>query len=342
MEVDGPESPDMMPVNQDLNYKEEECFEKRIFDDGQHQQIAQDPLIIKAKIIFDKLESMNELNLTKKLSLALTAEITFEKNLEILIKLFDFYKYSKQFQMAQNLFSNLVQNFTFQDTVCFDSQLQYFALTIILYNHRMQNEKKSLNVGSVDCFKKLIQSDEYEFYLSLYQSQSLRIQEKLIVQLLDKYRSLFQFTKQNTENESNTSLIKEYYKIFAINELKFNLFKYLLKSYTKYLPTYGLKLVDFVFNAEKQCFPSTNSAIESNENGKRSLNLFRKLCIIDLIPTFVSLIETKLDNKTYYRWIEKSLEFYTKYTFNATYVQQVNPSTQSIQFGYKEVKLIQV
>ncbi len=66
--------------------------------------------------------------------------------------------------------------------------------------------------------------------------------------------------------------------------------------------------------AEKQCFPSTTS--ELNENRKRSHNLFRKLCVIDLIPSFVNLIENKLDNKTDYRWIEKSLEFYTKFTFN--------------------------
>jgi hypothetical protein len=332
MEVDGPDSPDMMitSVNhQDLNTKQED-----------HQVIDTE---LKIKMIFDKLESANnELNLNKKLSLALTAEMMFEKDLEILIRIFEFYKTNKQYQMAQNLFNNLIQNFTFIDTNFFDSQLESFALTIILYNNRLQNEKPNENDASIiACFNKLIQKDDYEFYLNLYQSQTLRTQEKIIVQLLDKYRALFQFSKPSAENEAQS--LNDFYKNLATNELKFNLLKYLIKFYSKYLPIYGLKLVDYLLNAEKQCFPSTSSTIsELNENKKRSLNLFRKLCVIDLIPSFVNLIENKLDNKTYYRWIEKSLEFYTKFTCNSIFVKNVDFNSQTIEFGYKEVKLIQV
>ena len=323
MEVDGPDSPDLMVTN--INNKQED-------------QASDDQ---KIKMIFEKLESTNnELNLNKKLSLALTAEMMFEKNLEIMIRIFDFYRSNKQYQMAQSLFSILIQNFTFLDTNHFDSQLESFALTIILYNHRLQNEKKNENDASIACFSQLIPPEDYEFYLNLYQSQTLRTQEKLIVQLLDKYRGLFQFSKQPAENE--TQLV-DYYKNLASNELKFNLLKYLLKFYSKYLPVYGLKLIDCLFNAEKQCFPSTTQLVgELNENGKRSLNLFRKLCVIDLIPSFVNLIENKLDNKTYYRWIEKSLEFYTKFTSNSIFVKNVDFNSKTIEFGYKEVKLTQV
>jgi hypothetical protein len=81
---------------------------------------------------------------------------------------------------------------------------------------------------------------------------------------------------------------------------------------------------------------------------RRSLNVMRRLCVADLIPEFVYLID-KLDNRHCYRWIEKSLEFYCKYTINAIEIDLNSDQMMDLENGenqfyltYSSVNLLQV
>ena len=67
------------------------------------------------------------------------------------------------------------------------------------------------------------------------------------------------------------------------------------------------------------------------------------MCVIDLIPEFVHLID-KLDNRHCYRWIEKSLEFFSKYVINSLEVTLVKDTDESekLKFNYSNIKLLYV
>lgn len=400
MEVDGPQSPEMsserpQEIAQDIiipfeNKENIHAKQAQSIDETTKENL-------KLEYLFKKLES-NELNLNKKLSFALTIEIEYEDKIEILIKLFNFYKQNKQLQHAHNLFENLIKKFSFLEINSFDNELEALLITIIVYNLKQQQQQKisisparisttllkkefsnnpSVVNNTINYLFKHINNDMYDFYLNLFQNKP----ETLIINLLDKYRTYFQFLKINLINEVNSmtttaaasngntansisilyQLIKNLYKNLINNEFKLVLYKYLIKFYSKYIPGYGIQLIDFLLNAEKQIITSHNtlaslmtsassspqlvhssSSSSSLAIDKRSLTLFRKLCVIDLIPEFINFIDNKLDNKIYYRWIEKSLEFYFKYVLNAIYLLNVDYKNKFVLYGYKKVKLIQV
>jgi hypothetical protein len=150
-------------------------------------------------------------------------------------------------------------------------------------------------------------SSTNEFYLQLFLKMSQQSQEKLVIQLLDKYRTSFSFLRANmpvTDSNSLTMDIREFYtKLIQVKE-NIYLVKHLLSIYRKLIPEYGLFLIDSFLNIEKQLFANLiiqNSSDQLLNNlERRSLNIIRRICVVDLIPEFIYLIE-KLDNRHCYR-----------------------------------------
>jgi hypothetical protein len=113
------------------------------------------------------------------------------------------------------------------------------------------------------------------------------------------------------------------------------------------VPEHGLVLIDNLLNLEKNMYmclaqqssacPQFDAAILSVE--RRSLNLMRRLCVVEFMPEFLELLE-KLDSRLCYRWIEKSLEFFTKYALASTEV--IAKQDDKFQLDYLNVKLLQV
>lgn len=194
-----------------------------------------------------------------------------------------------------------------------------------------------------------------EFYLQLFLKLSQPAQEKLVTELLNKYRNGFAFlrvnmldtSKKDPKKPQNIDISEFYSTLVEVKETIF-LTKDLLGIYQRMIPEYGLFLIDGFLNIEKQLFanliqnssnlPGKTDEILSNIE-KRSLNLIRRICVVDLIPDFLYLIE-KLDNRHCYRWIEKSLEFFTKYTLNAIVAKQGTKSM--VKIDYLNIRLLNV
>jgi len=230
----------------------------------------------------------SESALTKDLTLAITIQTMFSKDLEVLERLFRFF-----------------------------IQKVIYHLSVKPVSERHTDKAESNG----------------EFYLQLFLKLSQASQEKLVTQILDKYRDGLAFLRVNMPDGgkkeppavAKTVDISEFYsRLVEVKETIF-LTKSLLAIYRKMIPEYGLFLIDGFLNIEKQLFanliqnsgnlPGQTDQILSNIE-KRSLNLIRRICVVELIPEFIYLID-KLDNRHCYRWIEKALEFFTKYTLNA-------------------------
>jgi hypothetical protein len=272
-------------------------------------------------------------NLNKKLALAITIQTMYNDDLECLLKLFEFYIKNEQVEMAYELLD---------DDILSQNNKNKFNLT---------SDDKHLSFH--EHFKKFAQQitspsfQNNNIYLQLFLKLSKSSQQVLIQNILDKYRSCFKFLKNESASvvdsnsveatTNNNNSLKLFYSKLSENCEIFFLMKDLLLKYPKYVADYGLYLIDGLFSAEKQLLSNNLQSKLTVE--KRALNLMRRLSVIDLMPHFVSLLD-KLDSKHSYRWIEKSLEFYTKYSVNAIQAQ-LSIETGTIKFNYKNIKLIQ-
>ena len=298
--------------------------------------------------LLEKLDDPDT-SLTKNLTLAITIQTMFSKDLEVMEKLFQFFINNNQIHMAKDLWENeLLTKFNLTETTVLDKHLNKIVHQIV-YHLSMKTLSTRDNLTT--------ESDSSgEFYLQLFLKFSPPIQEKLVAIILEKYRAGFAFLKTNIPaadpdkskppNPAPTIDIKEFYtRLIQVKENIF-LIRNLLAVYKKFIPEYGLFLIDGFLNIEKQLFAnliqnSSDQLLSSIE--RRSLNVIRRICVVDLIPEFVCLIE-KLDNRHCYRWIEKSLEFFTKYTLNSIDVKfEFGQSTNGgIRLSYSNVKLLSV
>lgn len=297
---------------------------------------------------------------TKNLTLAITIQTMFNKDPEVLERLFRFFIEKKQFEMALDLWENdLLKRFNLDNEASFDIHMQSIATQIIKHlsvNRTVQSnttanisEKDSLTTAAADVP-----------YLELFLKMSQTSQEKLVIQLLNKYRNGFSFLRvpdaaASKKAEPVELEIREFYtKLVEVKDTIF-MTKNLLTIYRQFIPEYGIFLIDGFLNIEKTMFanliqnssnlPKQADQILSNIE-KRSLNVIRRICVVDLIPEFIYLID-KLDNRHCYRWIEKSLEFYTKYTLNAIEAKLVrrepssdSESSMSVKLDYLNVRLL--
>jgi hypothetical protein len=305
MEIDGPQSPEQIQNKDDFN---QVSNTKSISIDTQSK--------------LDNLSQTSDTNLTKNLSIALTLETLNENSLYVLSKVFEFYVKHDQFDYANNLFNQIVKKFSFLNTNEFDHQLKEFSLAIVNKKHTC-------------------------FYGRLFFSQPIQKQDNLIIQLLDKYRHQFSFLKLakpfNDNNYNNESLlldqIKLKYKQLIENYDSLDIFKRLLVDHPKYIPIYGIQFVDTLMSIEKTL--ALNQFILENDYyaARRSCNLFRKIFVIDLIGEFIFAID-KLENKVFYRWIEKSLEFHTRLSINAIVVSDLGEISYKEYDFFSEFKII--
>ncbi len=285
--------------------------------------------------------------LTKNLSLAITIQTIFSEDPEILERLFCFFINKNQIEMALDLWENsLLKKFNLAATSVFDLHLKKISIQVI--NHLSVKEASRTDLNLVD---KVENMSSGEFYLQLFLKLSPASQEKLVTQILEKFKTGFGFLRTNMpeggkKDQPAFDITDFYSKLVEVKETIF-LTKSLLSIYRKMIPEYGLFLIDGFLNIEKQLFanliqqssnlPGQTDQILSNIE-KRSLNLIRRICVVELIPEFIYLID-KLDNRHCYRWIEKSLEFFTKYTMNAI---EARCEKGVVKLDYLSIRLLNV
>lgn len=299
--------------------------------------------------LFEKLDKYKQ-DATKFLAMAITMQTIHKKDLATLVKLFEYYLKLNRIEMAADLFENeLLKNFDLLKSVEFEHHFEQFSRQII----------KNLSIKSInEPSGELNNTNEYKYFNVFLKLTSVG-QEKLFKQLLDKHSSEFQFLKSflDTVEKSKPPVqlsldINEFYLKLANNREQLFLVRDLLLMNKKLIPDYGIFLIDGLMNAEKILF--TSLIQKANTNGiqadilnieKRSLNIIRRLCVIELIPEFVCLLE-KLDNRHCYRWIEKSLEFHCKLLINSIQAKCSNDSSKPypkcIHFEYQPLQLLSV
>jgi hypothetical protein len=305
-------------------------------------------------MLFENLhKSRNDVK--KSLATAITIQSLYRNELKILIQLFEFFLETKQLDAAFDLCENdLFKNFDLNETSLFDVHLNKLGNQII-HNLKVPPNKEPRTVG------RTFEAQD-EFYFKIFQKFNQQMQETIVKKLLDKYHSRFSFLKTFVENSTKQSLgqqsnqpidIKQFYSNLAENCETFFIMRDLLIIYPKFISQYGIFFIDSFLNVEKHLLQTFANLVQKNFSTqlssnlinieKRSLNLMRRMCVIDLIPEFVHLID-KLDNKNCYRWIEKSLEFFSKYVINSleiTLVKDIDDS-EKLKFNYSNIKLLYV
>lgn len=268
-------------------------------------------------------------------SVALTMEALFKDNLATLTRLFEFYKSNKRSDMAYQLCANqLLKNFDLTKPNLFDDDLFRFARSIV---DAAKKEEKT--------------NEEDNFYSDVFDQLSPQLQQKLLQTILDRLKSgQFGFLRNFSNPTSDETKpggarpgltateMNEFYDSLGKNKDYLILMRDLLVRRPSFIEDQGLFMIDAFLNLEKHAFLPASSSGDSTE--RRSLNVMRRVCVVELIPRFVSLIE-KLDNRHCYRWIEKSLEFYTKYTIAAIRVNK-QENNNNIPFTYLPISLINV
>lgn len=291
------------------------------------------------------LERLNEpeTSLTKSLTLAITIQTMFSKDLEVLELLFKFYLEKNQLEMSIDLWENeLLKKVNLNETHYFDQHLNNIAAQIVF--HLDKNKRSQNNLAQLD--------SKDEFYMKLFLKLNQQSQEKFIILLLDKHKAKFSFLKidqqpadpkkQPQQQVLSIDIKDLYFKLVEIKESIY-LTRDLLGIYKKFIPDYGLFLIDGLLNCEKSLYinfvqMSTNTSEPMINIERRSLNIMRRLCVVELIPHFINIID-KLDNRHCYRWIEKSLEFFTKYTLSSIKVSK-NKLDDTLCLTYSAVKLL--
>ncbi|CAF0799427.1 unnamed protein product [Brachionus calyciflorus] len=300
--------------------------------------------------LFKKL--VEQTNLDQCFSQALFIQAMFKQDLAVLIKLFNFYLEKKQIKMAIDLlFNDVFKNFDINQTNEFDPYLNKFSILII----------ENLNENASFIVKKLVDDIEEkdQIYFELFKNLSQNMQEFLIIKILDKYRFKFnKYLKLFIESEKKSTPIqpsqqqaelKEFYLNFSQTYQSLYIIKDLLTIFKKFAQEYGLYLIDAFLNVEKHIhsYMVQNSVQLKLDAGlisieRRSLNLIRRVCVLDLIRDISSLID-KIDNRHCYRWIEKCLEFFTKYSICSTQVNvdtNMENGTDDVNISYASTKIL--
>jgi hypothetical protein len=273
--------------------------------------------------LFKSLHTLNDAKQHEACrSTALTIESLFKDHLPPLVKLFEFYRENELLDMALNLFSNIVvKNFDLARPTEFDEHLFNLARSITPSNRPDR------------------------FLSDLFARLSPTQQEKVISTVLNRLKSgalafLKSFATETAASKPSLltrAEIIEFYSNLAANLDSVRLVKELLVAQPKFIHDHGIYMIDAFLNAEKHVFAAAGSL----EVERRSLNVMRRLCVCEFIPCFVRLCVDKLDNRHCYRWIEKSLEFFTKYTIAAIRVR-VREDDKSVGFYYETVNLLNV
>lgn len=290
------------------------------------------------------LERLNEpeTSLTKSLTLAITIQTMFSKDLEVLEHLFEFYINKNQLEMSTDLWENeLLKKVSLVESSHFDKHLNRIAEQII--SHLDKKKQNLNNLNNLD--------PRDEFYLKLFLKLSQATQEKFVTLILEKYKSKFSFLKIEPPTQQALDAAKKTPQAISVDikdlycklvDIKNDIFltRDLLGIYKKFIPDYGIFLIDGLLNCEKSLYinfvqMSTNASEPMINIERRSLNIMRRLCVVDLIPYFIQIID-KLDNRHCYRWIEKSLEFFTKYTLSSIRVE----FNETIKLTYSTVNLL--
>jgi hypothetical protein len=328
MNVDGPESPEPQV--------EPQCFKPNLNDNkspinATHIDYDETKLSEKCKELLKILENCNNTDNNEKIQIAILMHNFYENNLYVQIKIFDFYASTRQLDLTCSLFNKLIKFYSFTDTELFDKHLKNVAYSLI-------NKHFNINLNDNS------DTDSVQFYFNVFKMQPTRTQEKYIVCMLDKLRSIFSFSKLNTDSKFSdfNLLLKETYAYFLSNEDNFFLMKFLIQMYPKNIPLYGVQLIDSLLHIEKQLVIQIYQHQQTDDTdlfNKRSLNLFRKAAVIDLISEFIGLTE-KLENKNFYRFIEKSLEFFCK--LSLYHLDAVHLGADSFMFKFENVDLFKV
>ena len=209
--------------------------------------------------LLERLEN-SDTSLTQNLTLAITIQTMFNKDPEVLERLFRFFIDQKQMEMALDLWENdIIKRFNLSAVAEFDVHLKRIVTQIIFHlsvKALSEREKKQLTKLEIDPID--------EFYLELFLKLSQPSQEKLVTQLLDKYRNGFSFLKISSTEAVNVKKeqptlqqsidIREFYsKLIEVKDTIFTT-RSLLTIYKKFIPDYGLFLIDGFLNIEKQLF----------------------------------------------------------------------------------------
>lgn len=307
--------------------------------------------------LFKSLDANVSVNVNMCYSIALTVETVYRSNLPVLTRLFEFYKQHDQIDMARRLCENiLMRNFDFNHDAsgAFDVHLNSFGYNLVRHMAGKMGLKLALKYHDVN----FTVSD---FYWKLFAKFADPQQDKFLVKLMEKYKTYFSFLKAYSESGAldKKSQTPAQAPCVDVREIYVNLAKYkgylllmrdLMLVYQRFIIDYGLFFIDAFLNMEKhllanlvQNCANNNSALNVDVSvtsaEKRSLNLMRRICVNEFILEFVYLID-KLDNRHCYRWIEKSLEFFTKYAIAATQVK--NSSDDTVEFIYSRVSLLNV
>jgi hypothetical protein len=309
------------------------------------------------------LRRLNDKNasLSKNLALAITIQTMYSQHIDVLIELFEFHISHAQLDLAVDLFENdILKNFDLSETELFDTHINAFVEQI---TYKLRNK---IYLSPSKQTTQIAESNDGDSYFQLFSKLSLNSQEKLIGQILKKLRNSFSYL--NVSNSATNTAEGEDKKPAAVMPLNYDMREFYLKLaasiddlfkmksliliYKNFLLDYGIFLIDGFLNIEKQLYSTlaqnnqSTQSIDTNIYGleKRSLNVIRSLCVVHLIPDMVRLVE-KIDNRHCYRWIEKSLEFFTKYTVYSIQVNCQNDKcteANSLQINYSPIKLIHV
>jgi hypothetical protein len=298
--------------------------------------------------LFDELLRLDNEQIYRIQSLALTIEAVCSEKFELLVTLFEFYLAKNFVDMAIDLFERtLLKNFDF------------FANSD--YSTRME---KHLNLFTSEIIRNLCpkknflpfyskQSDlenlpNRDIYMQIFTRMKTASQEKFVGKTLEKLAAELAFLKSESTATAQSKTIDISSLYSNMSKFKHSLYKFrdLLLIKRQFIPEYGLSLIDTFLNLEKNMYvclaqqsashPQFDAEILNVE--RRSLNIMRRLCVIEFCQEFLDLID-KLDNRHCYRWIEKSLEFYTKYAMASTEVKTEN---ERVQLNYASIKLLQV
>lgn len=304
--------------------------------------------------MFSKLAEFSDNNLDKCLSQVIFIQAMFKQDLNVLVRLFDFCLDKGQLKLAADiLFNDILKNFNLNQFNEFDTHLNKLCLMIIKNSSSRKSAVTQTMIDQLD--------NKDQIFYKLYQSLDHNLQELLVLKILEKFKHNFNtYVKLFIESDKKSapvppaqqqSELKDFYLNFSRTYQFVYLIKDILVINRKHAPEYGLYLIDTFLNIEKHMhtFLVQNTAQLKLEPSlisieKRSLNLIRRFCVLDLIQEFSVLID-KLDNRHCYRWIEKCLEFFTKYSIYSTKVaieSNMEEKTDSINIYYSSIKLLHV
>jgi hypothetical protein len=277
-------------------------------------------------------------------TLAVTIQSLCSKNnFDMLFKVFEFCMNKGDLftEMCADLFENsLLKNFDlFGDERLhglFEKHFDHLIIEII----RNQCSNKSF-------FKNYADFKGDQIFFRIFSKMGEINREKLIKQIIEKTISEMKFLKIDSIGNSKLD-IRALYLNLAKNKLNIYKLRDILLVYKKFIPEHGLFLIDSFLNLEKHLYANLTqqSVTYSNFNNeilnieRRSLNLMRRLCVIEFIPEFLNLLD-KLDNRHCYRWIEKSLEFFTKYSIFSTNVNSES-NEQEFKLDYTDFDMLNV